>query len=90
MSEPSAKRILDFWQSIDRVDPLPDSWSESAQLCMQLEKLIAIVSASNGVDYTPSEYANFMPPRWEQPPKRKSRPLTAEEEAARIDRGFHE
>jgi hypothetical protein len=82
------RRILDFWEAYDRIEPLPDTWAQSAQVCTQLEKIATYILATNGQEYTPTPYKDFMPARWEEPPKPVPRKQSAEEVAAELDRAF--
>jgi hypothetical protein len=83
--EPS---VLDFWDAIDRVDPLPDTWMQNAQICTQLDRIASLMSAQGGVEYELSELADFMPPQWLPPPAPPEKPQSAEDQCKALDSQF--
>lgn len=71
MTSDEARRILNFWEALDRVDPLPDPWRESAMVCYQIEKVVAAQYASAGAKYEMTKYEDFMPPQYTRLEKKK-------------------
>ena len=86
MSGEHAKRILDFWEVIDRIDPLPDPWVQTAVICETIERgnTLQVVSATGKEQEVP-EYGDFMPPRWIRPPKAVEPPQSREEQLRILD-----
>lgn len=69
-----AKRILDWWEAFDRINPLPNAWMQTAMVCHELSRTQATVLASQGAKIGSDdvrEWQSYMPPRWRPPPKRK-------------------
>lgn len=81
MCQEDAKRILDFWEVMDRVDPLPDPWLQTATICEQIEQLSCVQLATmGGTAPEPERYPAFMPPRWLRPENLGKRPAQSREE----------
>jgi hypothetical protein len=79
-----AKRILDWWEAYDRVEPLPEPWLQTAVVCHELAKTQATIMASQGAKIKETDirtWQSFMPPRWRPPPKKKRPARTLEQEA---------
>lgn len=74
------KHILDFWEAYDRVEALPSPWQQTAEICAQVESVVGIQYAKQGVkDYKPKTKASFMPPNWKAPKTVIGPPQTDEE-----------
>lgn len=73
-----AGRILDWWEAYDRINPLPDSWVQTASLCERVERLGYMVQAFAGAKVSHDDirsWQSFMPPRFvadKQRPKAQS------------------
>ena len=87
--EEDAGRILDFWEVIDRVDPLPDPWMQTAMICEQIERGNAIELAKTGSDVEITDYKAFMPPRWVAPPTPVKQAQSREDQCKALDRGIN-
>ncbi len=84
MTLPESTRILDFWQSVDVVDPIPDPWAQTAEICFQLERLIAMKCGS---EYKVKSKERFYPPQYK--PEIYVPPVqTAQEQIDALDKGF--
>lgn len=81
-------RVIDFWDAIDRVDPLPDPWMQNAQVCMQLDRIAMLQVANAGGEYELRELADFMPPQWLPPPVVSEATQSAEEQCKALDSQF--
>jgi hypothetical protein len=82
------RRVLDFWEAVDRVDPLPDSWRQTAKLCSVTDQLISVELARGGGEWEPRSAEDFMPPQWTRPPEELPRQQTAEEQLAVLNAGM--
>ncbi len=75
MTREDATRILNFWEAFDRVIPLPNSWMQTAEICVTLERLIASQFSTNGQKYEIRGIEQFMPPQWVAPAELKRVPV---------------
>ena len=66
-------RVLDFWQAYDRLEPIGDSWMQSAMICQQLSTGHGYQLASVGVKHEPKSFTDFMPSQYRKPRKAASR-----------------
>ncbi len=57
------KHVLDFWDAVDAVDPLPEPWRQTAMTCEMLSHVRATISAGSGVATKLQTSRDFMPPR---------------------------
>lgn len=81
-----AKRILDWWEAFDRINPLPNEWMQTSLICHELARTQATVMASQGAKIGKDDvrtWESFMPPRWRPPPKPKEIPVDHEMEVAK-------
>lgn len=58
------KRVLDFWEAFDMVEPVGEQWSQTAQLSTLFHQLINVNLASAGVKSDPIDFESHMPPRY--------------------------
>lgn len=80
--------ILDFWIAYDRVEPLAYPWQQTAFLCAQIEKLVAIENAKmKNEKYEQSFWFDFMPVHWERP-KTNLGPAQSEAEQEKVIRSI--
>lgn len=88
MTRPEARRILNFWEAVETVWPLPDPWAQTAMVCHQLSKGHALQMATVGQDYEVLPPEHFMPPRFKRtgPPVAPAQP--ADEQAKTLDSAF--
>lgn len=90
MTRPDARRILNFWEAVDTVWPLPDPWTQSAMICSELSKGQSLQWAELGQKVPSETFETFMPPRYK--PADKPTPVvptqSAEEQAAILDKVF--
>jgi hypothetical protein len=64
-------RALDCWIAFDAVEPIGEQWMQSAQICGLLSQVIGVIAATNGVKLDSQTMQDFMPSRFEMPPKTK-------------------
>lgn len=91
MTTEDARRILNFWEVIDRLDPLPDPWRQTAMTCFQVEKMVAAQYASAGAKYEITKYEDFMPPQYSpelKPQKRAKKKQTADDQIKALEGRF--
>lgn len=78
------KRILDFWEAVDRIDPLPDPWLQTSLICQEIRRIADIEIAKGTGEVTPSDYTDFMPSRWLGSAKPSGTEAQSAEEQSRI------
>jgi hypothetical protein len=89
MTRPEARRILNFWEAVDSVWPLPDPWTQSAMVCSELSKVQALQWAEIGQKVPSESYEKFMPPRYKPAAKPSLPPVqSAKDQAAILDKVF--
>lgn len=90
MTRPDARRILNFWEAVDSVWPLPDPWTQSAMLCSELSKGQSLQWSQLGQKVPAEGYESFMPQRYKPAKKISSVPpaQSATEQAAILDKVF--
>ncbi len=87
MNLPNVGRILDFWEAYDRVNALPDPWTQTATICTEINLLRATLAAANGMESSPTKQENYMPPRWVPPPMPKRTKVMSDDElSAALDK----
>jgi len=83
MLQEDASRILDFWEGVDRVNPLPDHWQQTAVICSELSRVIQTIVAVNGGKIDPISYTEFMPPRWRRPDAKVEKAILSDDDLAK-------
>lgn len=78
-----AKRILDWWEAFDRINPLPDPWVQTATSCFEMASIQRVLLAVNGVKTDDSEvpsWQDWMPPRYKPGKRPKPKEQSPEEQ----------
>lgn len=87
--EEDAGRILNFWEAIETVWPLPDTWQQTALVCHQLSRGLAVSAAVAGKTLEIEPPDSFMPARWKPRSKTAIAPRqSATDQVATLDSIF--
>lgn len=81
-----ATRILDFWEAIETVYPLPDTWAQTSLICHQLSKGQTVQMATKGQSWKTEPIEAFMPATYKPVVKHVDPPQSAEDQCATLDK----
>ena len=86
LTREESTRILDWWEAYERVNPLPDSWVQTATICRSIAELRASVMATVGVTTKAEDIASwqsFMPERY-RAEKPSTEPIQSPEQQRKV------
>jgi hypothetical protein len=78
-------KALDRWIAFDSVEPIGEQWAQSAQVCELLSQVIGVLAATSGVKLDTYTSQNFMPGRYEPPPKQKPKKPSKNQKTAEFN-----
>jgi hypothetical protein len=85
------KRIMDFWTAYDHIEPIGQSWLQTAVVAKEVDDMHHDLCVANGIDREPKRtWEKFMPPRYKpvKKPIKQTRPQTFAEQEAAMERVF--
>lgn len=79
------KGALKGWEAFDRIEPIGEQWLQTSQISYWVKHIADIQLSKCGGRVNQLKPDDFMPPRFDRPPKTIPKPPTKEESVSMLD-----